>query len=90
MACQPSRFPPRTTATGQCACSTAWLTEAWLLTAATVAFNGAAAWPDPLGVGMHAVMPVLFVVVVEAARHAIGRIADITARKHMEGVGLSR
>jgi hypothetical protein len=27
---------------------------AWLLTAATIAFNGAAAWPDPLGVGMHA------------------------------------
>ncbi|MER5510886.1 DUF2637 domain-containing protein, partial [Streptomyces sp. NPDC002766] len=24
---------------------------AWLLTAATIAFNGAAAWPDPLGVG---------------------------------------
>ncbi|MFJ8273865.1 DUF2637 domain-containing protein [Streptomyces sp. NPDC094154] len=63
---------------------------AWLLTAATIAFNGAAAWPDPLGVGMHAVMPVLFVVAVEAARHAIGRIADITADKHMEGVRLTR
>ncbi|WP_372347438.1 DUF2637 domain-containing protein [Streptomyces sp. KL116D] len=45
---------------------------AWLLTAATIAFNGAAAWPDPLGVGMHAVIPILFVVSVEAARHAIG------------------
>ncbi|MBN3932767.1 DUF2637 domain-containing protein [Streptomyces verrucosisporus] len=63
---------------------------AWLLTAATIAFNGAAAWPDPLGVGMHAVIPVLFVVAVEAARHAVGRIADITADKHMEGVRLSR
>ncbi|MGH3311365.1 MAG: DUF2637 domain-containing protein [Streptomyces sp.] len=63
---------------------------AWLLTAATIAFNGAAAWPDPLGVGMHAVIPVLFVVSVEAARHAIGRIADITADKHMEGVRISR
>nr|WP_237530711.1 DUF2637 domain-containing protein [Streptomyces sp. SID3212] len=63
---------------------------AWLLTAATVAFNGAAAWPDPLGVGMHAVIPMLFVVVVEAARHAVGRIADITADKHMEGVRLTR
>ena len=63
---------------------------AWLLTAATIAFNGAAAWPDPLGVGMHAVIPVLFVVSVEAARHAVGRIADITADKHMEGVRLSR
>ncbi|MFF5143805.1 DUF2637 domain-containing protein [Streptomyces sp. NPDC013157] len=63
---------------------------AWLLTIATIAFNGAAAWPDPLGVGMHAVIPVLFVVAVEAARHAIGRIADITADKHMEGVRLTR
>ena len=63
---------------------------AWLLTAATIAFNGAAAWPDPLGVGMHAVIPVLFVVTVEAARHAIGRIADITADKHMDGVRLTR
>ncbi|MFJ2094733.1 DUF2637 domain-containing protein [Streptomyces sp. NPDC087901] len=63
---------------------------AWLLTAATIAFNGAAAWLDPLGVGMHAVIPVLFVVSVEAARHAVGRIADITADKHMEGVRLTR
>ncbi|WP_306971924.1 DUF2637 domain-containing protein [Streptomyces canus] len=63
---------------------------AWLLTAATIAFNGAAAWPDPLGVGMHAVIPVLFIVAVEAARHAIGRIADLTADKHMEGVRFSR
>lgn len=63
---------------------------AWLLTLATIAFNGAAAWPDPLGVGMHSVIPVLFVVAVEAARHAVGRIADITADKHMEGVRLTR
>ncbi|MET7650339.1 MULTISPECIES: DUF2637 domain-containing protein [unclassified Streptomyces] len=63
---------------------------AWLLTAATIAFNGAAAWPDPLGTGMHAVIPILFVVSVEAARHAIGRIADITADKHMEGVRITR
>nr|WP_254710363.1 DUF2637 domain-containing protein [Streptomyces lunaelactis] len=63
---------------------------AWLLTVATIAFNGAASWPDPLGVGMHAVIPVLFVVSVEAARHAVGRIADITADKHMEGVRLTR
>ncbi|MGW0633081.1 DUF2637 domain-containing protein [Streptomyces sp. NPDC002758] len=63
---------------------------AWLLTAATIAFNGAAAWPDALGVGMHAVIPVLFVVAVEAARHAIGQIADITADRHMEGVRITR
>jgi hypothetical protein len=63
---------------------------AWLLTAATIAFNAAASWGDPLGVAMHAAIPVLFVVAVEAARHAIGRIADITADAHMEGVRLSR
>ncbi|WP_244950119.1 DUF2637 domain-containing protein [Streptomyces griseofuscus] len=63
---------------------------AWLLTSATIAFNGAAAWPDPIGVGMHAVIPVLFVVVVEAARHAVGIAADISAAKHMESVRLSR
>lgn len=63
---------------------------AWLLTAATIAFNGAAAWPDPIAVGMHAIIPVLFVAIVEAARHAVGRIADITADRHMESVRLTR
>ncbi|WP_329235848.1 DUF2637 domain-containing protein [Streptomyces canus] len=63
---------------------------AWVLTAATIAFNAAAAWPDPLGVGMHAVIPVLFVVSVEAARHAVGRIADLTADRHMESVRIAR
>ncbi|WP_107064016.1 DUF2637 domain-containing protein [Streptomyces mutabilis] len=59
---------------------------AWLLTAATIVFNAAGAWPDPVGVGMHGVIPVLFVVTVEAARHAVGRLAAITADRHMEGV----
>ncbi|MFJ4700584.1 DUF2637 domain-containing protein [Streptomyces sp. NPDC088768] len=63
---------------------------AWLLTSATIAFNGAAAWPDPLGVGMHAVIPILFVVTVEAARHAIGQLANITVGRHMEPVRLIR
>ncbi|MEV5911086.1 DUF2637 domain-containing protein [Streptomyces chartreusis] len=63
---------------------------AWLLTAATIAFNGAVSWPDPIGVGMHAVIPVLFVAVVEAARHAIGVAADVAADKRMESVRLSR
>ncbi|WP_037580681.1 DUF2637 domain-containing protein [Phaeacidiphilus oryzae] len=63
---------------------------AWLLTAGTIVFNAAASYPDPLGMGMHAIIPVLFVVVVEAARHAIGRIADITADRHMESVRLMR
>jgi hypothetical protein len=63
---------------------------AWALTAATIAFNAATAWPDKLGVGMHATIPILFVIAVEAARHAIGRIADITADRHLEGIRLSR
>jgi predicted DNA-binding protein (UPF0251 family) len=63
---------------------------AWLLTAATIAFNGAAAWPDPIGVGMHASIPILFVVVVEAARHAIGRTAEIVAGRRMDSVRLVR
>jgi hypothetical protein len=63
---------------------------AWALTAATIAFNAATAWPDKLGVGMHGTIPILFVIAVEAARHAIGRIADITADKHIEGPPVSR
>lgn len=63
---------------------------AWLLTAATIAFNAAASWGDALGMSMHAVIPVLFVVVVEASRHAVGRIAAITADRHMESVRLMR
>mgnify|MGYP001596692879 CR=1 FL=1 len=63
---------------------------AWALTAATIAFNAATAWPDKLGVGMHGTIPVLFVIAVEAARHAIGRLADITADKHLEGPNASR
>lgn len=63
---------------------------AWLLTAATIAFNAAASWGDPLGMAMHAVIPVLFVVIIEASRHAVGRIAAITADRHMESVRLTR
>ncbi|MFG2589071.1 DUF2637 domain-containing protein [Streptomyces sp. NPDC048438] len=63
---------------------------AWLLTAATIAFNAAVAWPDPVGTGMHAVIPVLFVMSVEAGRHAVGRIADITADRDMDTIRISR
>ncbi|MET8703148.1 DUF2637 domain-containing protein [Kitasatospora sp. NPDC004723] len=63
---------------------------AWLLTVATIAFNAAASWGDLLGMGMHAVIPLLFVVVVEASRHAVGRIAAITADRHMESVRMMR
>lgn len=63
---------------------------AWLLTAATIAFNAAAAWPDPIGTGMHAVIPILFVAIIEAARHAIGRTADVTSGRHMDSVRMAR
>jgi hypothetical protein len=63
---------------------------AWGLTAATIAFNAVVSWPDPVGTGMHGVIPVLFVIAVEAARHAIGRIAEIVADKHLEGPNTSR
>ncbi|WP_354640549.1 DUF2637 domain-containing protein [Kitasatospora camelliae] len=63
---------------------------AWLLTAATIAFNAAASWGDPLGMAMHAVIPVLFIVVIEASRHAVGRMAAITADRYMESVRMMR
>jgi hypothetical protein len=63
---------------------------AWLLTVATIAFNAAASWPHALGVSMHAVIPTLFIVIVEAARHAIGRLADITADANYENPPLIR
>ncbi|MER5843459.1 DUF2637 domain-containing protein [Streptomyces prasinus] len=53
------------------------------LTAATVAFNAAAPkgpWTaDPLAASMHGVIPVLFIIAVEAARHYIGQMADLLA-----------
>ncbi|MEZ0065507.1 hypothetical protein ABIA32_001503 [Streptacidiphilus sp. MAP12-20] len=64
--------------------------SAWLLTAGTIVFNAASSWGDPLAMGMHAIIPLLFIVVVEAARHAVGRIADITADRYMESVRLLR
>ncbi|MER5638198.1 DUF2637 domain-containing protein [Kitasatospora sp. NPDC002227] len=64
---------------------------AWFLTGATIAFNSASAWPNPLGVGMHGVIPVLFIIVVEAARYGTGRWANLTAgAKTMEGLGITR
>ncbi|MBV7249251.1 DUF2637 domain-containing protein [Streptomyces sp. MW-W600-10] len=53
------------------------------LTVATVAFNAAAppgpVSADPLAASMHGVIPVLFIIAVEAARHYIGRMADLLA-----------
>jgi hypothetical protein len=63
---------------------------AWLLTVATIAMNAASAWPRPLGVGMHAVIPLLFVVIAEAGRHAISRLAKLSDSRRMESVRLMR
>jgi hypothetical protein len=63
---------------------------AWTLTIGTIVFNAASSVGDPLAMGMHAIIPLLFIVVVEAARHAVGRIADITADRYMESVRLFR
>lgn len=57
---------------------------AWGLTAATIAFNAAAAWGDDIAVAMHASIPALFVIVVEAARHAVGRLANLHANAFYE------
>ncbi|MEW1914309.1 DUF2637 domain-containing protein [Kitasatospora sp. NPDC085895] len=63
---------------------------AWLLTVATIAMNAASAWPHPLGVGMHAVIPLLFVVIAEAGRHAISRLAKLKDSRRMESVRFMR
>ncbi len=64
---------------------------AWFLTGATIVMNAASAWPHPLGLGMHAVIPILFIVMVEAGRHAVGRWANLIAgKKQMEGFTLAR
>ncbi|MGW1616153.1 DUF2637 domain-containing protein [Streptomyces sp. NPDC002285] len=51
---------------------------AWLLTVATVAFNAFSSYPDMLASFMHAAIPLLFIAIAEAVRHAI---AVATARE---------
>nr|WP_243275283.1 DUF2637 domain-containing protein [Streptomyces albus] len=63
---------------------------AWLLTAATIAFNASASYGDWLAMAMHGTVPALFVVTVEAARHAIGRLAHLSADTHMDSIRLAR
>jgi hypothetical protein len=65
------------------------------LTVATILFNAAAApgpiTRDPLAAAMHGVIPVLFIATTEAARHYIGRMANILAGQEDRGsVPLSR
>ncbi len=54
---------------------------AWVLTVATIIMNSASAWGNPLAMGMHAVVPVLFIIAVEAARHAVARWASLAEGK---------
>ncbi|MTE22611.1 DUF2637 domain-containing protein [Streptomyces sp. TRM43335] len=64
------------------------------LTLATVWFNANAGElspaADPVAAAMHAVMPLLFVVAVEAARFLVVRTADLEAGRETGGVPLLR
>jgi hypothetical protein len=62
---------------------------AWTLTAATIYFNASASG-TVRGSCMHATIPLLFIVVIEAGRHTIGVLADLKADKHIESPPLSR
>ncbi|MFG2236139.1 DUF2637 domain-containing protein [Streptomyces sp. NPDC048723] len=74
---------------------------AHVLTALTIAFNAAGSWGtatasgetaytlvpnDPVGVGLHGILPILFVVAVESARHAVAQLAGIAAGEHMDRI----
>jgi hypothetical protein len=63
---------------------------AWGLTLATVWFNASASWGDPVAVGMHTVMPMLFVLATEGGRHAVAHIAAINNGDHIESVRMER
>jgi hypothetical protein len=69
-------------------------TVAHLLTVATVVFNAAAAeggvTGDPIGTAMHGVIPVLFIVAVEAARRAFVKASDTETGRDSQTVPLAR
>jgi hypothetical protein len=62
----------------------------WVFVGATVWFNAAASWGDPLGMAMHAAAPVLLVTWVEAVRHATRMRARMAQRRHIEASPLGR
>ncbi|MFD7954353.1 DUF2637 domain-containing protein [Streptomyces ardesiacus] len=77
--------------------------SAWVLTVATIYFNANAGvpkpsaaiphpslWDDPVAVGMHSVLPLLFIATVEAARHAVRRLAHLAEDNSMDKVRASR
>ncbi|MFC5885350.1 DUF2637 domain-containing protein [Kitasatospora sp. CM 4170] len=62
-------------------------------TAATIYFNAASAGPllkNPTGTAMHAVIPIMFVAVVEAGRRLVIRITRIESGHQHDGVPLHR
>ncbi|MCX4681577.1 DUF2637 domain-containing protein [Streptomyces sp. NBC_01433] len=72
---------------------------AWVLTASTIYFNANAGvpqpttvnpypslWDDPVAVGMHSVLPLSFIAIVEAARHAVLRLAKLAEDDSMDKV----
>lgn len=69
----------------------AWLRPfAWFFTAVTITLNAATAWGDWLACGMHAVIPLSFVMLSEAGRHAVAHLAAIEAGAAKESPPLSR
>ncbi|MFI1259263.1 DUF2637 domain-containing protein [Streptomyces netropsis] len=63
---------------------------AWMLTAATIAFNGAASWPDLLGSAMHGVIPVLFIAITEAVRSAVSQAMELGEGRRPDSIPLAR
>jgi len=62
----------------------------WLFVGATVWFNMAASWGDPVGMAMHAAAPALLVTWVEGVRHATRMRVRIARRRHIEAAQLGR
>jgi hypothetical protein len=67
---------------------------AHLLTVCTIVFNAAAApgpvTADPIGTAMHAAIPVLFIVAVEAARRAFVRASDTELGRDSQTIPAAR
>ncbi|MGW3389543.1 DUF2637 domain-containing protein [Streptomyces cinereoruber] len=76
---------------------------AWILTVATIYFNANAGvpqptannphpslWDDPVAVGMHSVLPLSFIAIVEAARHAVLRLAKLAEDESIDKVRMIR
>jgi hypothetical protein len=67
---------------------------AHLLTVATIVFNASSGdepiAADPIGAGMHAVIPIMFIASVEAGRRLIMKSADIEAGRDSQGVPAHR